>query len=228
VPNKFRRYITINGKPTREYDYSNFHLAMLYALEGQPLDGDAHIIRGLENHRKLVKTTLLKLVNAPPATRIASPKKTALPEGLSWGDLQELVKAKHRPIAKHLGSGIGLTLQKLDAQITEDVMLAMMQKDRLALPIRDSFITYSGLREPLTELMKASYQARVKAVIGVDLDPTFLGQELSDERFTTVEEYPDERMIDNHLCQPKYAGYLRRLKHFLDCQTKEWHTRFSA
>jgi hypothetical protein len=73
-----------------------------------------------------------------------------------------------RPIAKHLGSGIGLTLQKLDAQITEDVMLAMMQKDRLALPIRDSFITYSGLREPLTELMKASYQARVKAMIGVE------------------------------------------------------------
>jgi len=226
VPKKFRRYITINGKPTREYDHSNLHFAMLYAVERQTLDGDAYMIRGLENHRMLVKTTLLKLINAHPTTWIAPAKKTDLPEGLSWDDLLELVKAKHRPIANHLRSGIGLTLQKIDAQIAEDVMLAMMKKDRLALPVRDSFITYTGFREPLVELMKASYQARLKAVTGFDPDLTFLDQQISDERLASD---PDpEEIIDNRLALPEYAGYSRRLEHFLDYRTNDWHKRFGV
>ncbi|MHC2278005.1 hypothetical protein ACVME8_004616 [Bradyrhizobium diazoefficiens] len=70
VPSRLRRYITINGWPTREIDYSNLHLAMIYAKEGLPLDGDAYAIDGLDaRYRKLVKVTLLKLINAPPETR---------------------------------------------------------------------------------------------------------------------------------------------------------------
>src|SRR5262249_37427882 len=39
IPSKYRRFITINGVPTRELDYSNLHAAMLYAREGLPWIG---------------------------------------------------------------------------------------------------------------------------------------------------------------------------------------------
>jgi hypothetical protein len=48
--------------------------------------------------------------------------------------LQELVKAKHEAIAKYLRSGIGLVLQKIDSEIAEDVMRAMMKRDYFADP----------------------------------------------------------------------------------------------
>jgi len=189
VPSKFRRYITINGGPTKEFDYSNLHPAMLYAREGKRLEDDAYIIPGLESYRKLVKITLLKLINAPAEKRISPPKKTALPDGCDWAELQELVKAKHDAIAKYLRSGIGLILQKIDSEIAEDVMRAMMKKDYLVLPIHDSFITYSGLGETLTDVMKSSYHTRMKADVGVDADPTFLEQEISEEGLPSDEEY---------------------------------------
>jgi hypothetical protein len=137
--------------------------------------------------------------------------------------------AKHQPIAKYIRSGIGLELQKTDSEIAEDVMLTMMKKDYLVLSIHDSFITYSGLGELLTEVMKNSYHTRMKADVGVDTDPTFLEHEIREQELPTDEEYPDlPDIIDNRLSEPEYNGYLQRLKHFLDSQTDEWHQRFQV
>jgi hypothetical protein len=229
VPSKFRRYITINGGPTQEFDYSNLHPAMLYAREGKVLAQDAYLIPGLEAHRKLAKITLMKLINAPREKPIASPKKHALPDGIDWADLQALVRSKHEPIAKYLRSGIGLELQKTDSDIAEDVMRAMMARDFLVLPIHDSFVTYSGLGEPLTDVMKSSYHARMKADVGVDADPTFLEQEILDENLPNDEEYPDLLdIVDGRSSDAEYKYYTQRLKDFLDSRTDEWHRRFQV
>jgi hypothetical protein len=48
VPGDKRKFITINGRTTFEYDYSYLHPAMLYAELGLPLADDAYEIEGIE------------------------------------------------------------------------------------------------------------------------------------------------------------------------------------
>ncbi len=229
VPSRLRRYITINNHPTREIDYSNLHLAMIYAQEGLPLAGDAYIIDGLDaRYRKLVKVTLLKLINAPPGTPISPPRGSALPDGLRWDDLQERIIAKHSAIANYFRSGIGIKLQKIDSNVAEDVMMTMMETDHLALPIHDSFITYSGLTDRLSGLMKSSYHRHMRAEIGVDVDLTFLESEVVEESLPPDEEYPDLfDLIDGRSSDPAYVGYKLRLDQFRSTRSPEWIERFS-
>jgi hypothetical protein len=215
VPSRLRGYITINNRPTRELDYSGFQVAMLYAQKGLPLQSDAYTIEGLEDHRQLVKTTLLKLINAPDGTRISPPRGSALPDGVTWVELQERIKAKHLAIADYFRSGIGIELQKIDSDIAEDVMMTMMEEDRLALPIHDSFITYLGLENELRAVMAASYHRHMSREIGIKSDRTFLEREIVAENLPTDEEYPDlSDIIDGRSSNPAYAGYLDRLETF--------------
>jgi hypothetical protein len=128
IPSKYRPYITINEGPTREFDFSNLHAAMLYAMDGLPLKEDAYVLPGLGSHRKLVKTTFFKMMNAREGQKIDPPLPGALPPNVSWEQLQQMILEMHAPIANRLRSGEGIRMQKLDADIAEDVMLRKPRK----------------------------------------------------------------------------------------------------
>ena len=223
VPSAFRRYLTINGVPTRELDYSNLHAAMLYAQAGLPLVEDAYTLPDVApQYRGLVKTTFFKLINARGGQRIRPPARGALPPGFTWAQLQEAIREKHRPIARYLNSGIGLQLQRIDAGIAEDVMLAMMGQDCLVLPIHDSFITYIGSDEVLMAQMRRAYRDRMQAEIGVDPDLTFLDLQVLNEEGGPDIQFLVEQMQE----QPGYESYRQRQGEFLRTRNPAWHARF--
>ena len=167
IPSGYRRWITIQGYPIQELDFSNLHPAILYARKGLPLVADAYTIEGLD--RGLVKTTFFKLLNALPNQRIAAPK-TPLPDGWSWRDVRDAVLEKHKDISDCFNSGVGLELQRIDADICEAVMLAAKDHDQPVLPIHDGFLVLPGAVNLVHEIMTDTYRALFDRDITVDVD----------------------------------------------------------
>ena len=224
IPSGARPYITINDGPTREFDYSNLHAAMLYARKGLPLREDAYLLDGVDpKYRKLIKATFFRLINAKRGQKIQAPKVKLLPPRISWRELQEMVKEKHAPIGEYFNSGEGLRLQRIDADIAEEVMISMMNKDYLALPIHDSFITYSGLGPIIIEEMKIAYRKHMKAEVNIDADDTFLEFEGQHE---LPEDVGIEDIVEKRSYLPGYEGYRARLSQFFRTRTEKWEYRF--
>ncbi|WP_404933713.1 hypothetical protein [Nitratireductor sp. L15S-10] len=169
IPRQYRRFITINGYPTAELDYSNMQIAMLYAQVGEALNDDAYSLEGFPaSHRRLLKTTLLKMINADGV--IPPPRINERPDGWEWNQIQEALREKHQPIARYFNSGIGVRLQRIDSDIAERVVLAMRERGALALPIHDSFIVWEGRQDQLRTAMADAYRECVGGDVGVDAD----------------------------------------------------------
>lgn len=164
IPREYRTRITINEKRTVEVDYSVMHPALMYAEVGAELEGDAYDIGVASVRRDLVKQTFHQLVNA--SGRIA-PKSDFSEQGcgLSWKQLQERVKARHRPIAQFLGTGYGVHLQNKDAQIANRIMLRFLDMGYVCLPVHDSFIVHHGLEHDLAMIMADEFSKQVGAHI---------------------------------------------------------------
>jgi alpha-D-ribose 1-methylphosphonate 5-phosphate C-P lyase len=106
---------------------------MLYAEVGQDMPSDPYALEGVaEEHRRLIKITLMKMINAP-GRRISRPKKMPLPTGWTWKQFQDAIEATHAPIRQYLRSGAGVLLQRKDSDIAETVMLAMQARGILVL-----------------------------------------------------------------------------------------------
>lgn len=157
IPSDYRRFITINGLPTVELDFSGMQLAMLYAKAGLELEGDAYAIAGINpSHRGLIKTMTLKLINATGG--IETPPTSELPDGMVWKDFQEAIFRRHVPIEKYFGSGEGIRLQRLDSDIAERIMMEMLGMGIVALPVHDSFIVQEGHQDTLRDVMLTAYE----------------------------------------------------------------------
>lgn len=177
IPKDDRRYITINGRPTVEVDFSEIHPTMLYLLNGQSAperiydlglmrDGDPLYNPEKEPHktrRKIIKTFVNALINDERQTHKLS-KSKAKQLGLSHDELKDLVLQKHPVIAQATGSDIGVYLQYLDSEIAVRVLVQLMELGITALPIHDSFCVQE---EFVTELIAAMQQA-FTAVMNAD------------------------------------------------------------
>jgi hypothetical protein len=227
VPSAYRKFITINGHATSEYDYSHLHPAMLYAEAGLPLRHDAYEIEGIEptkHNRKLIKTSFLKLINAQKGQRIDRPRNEALPEGWTWEDIQKAIIEKHEPIKHNFRSGVGLKLQKRGAEIAKTVMMRMMKRDIVVLPVHDSFITYHELRSDLEKEMRRAYKEQVGKGIGIKADESLVDSYVS-ELDDSVALSPEE-IVDQHLDLPDYKAYRDRYNEFFRSRTDRWWRRF--
>ncbi|WP_394886807.1 hypothetical protein ACG873_19390 [Mesorhizobium sp. AaZ16] len=222
VPSHLRRYLTINWYPTAELDYSNMQIAMLYADQRLALEGDAYSIEGIPaTHRKLIKRTVLKIINAPG--QIRAPRRVELPEGWTWRQIIDAVREKHAPIARYFGTGEGIRLQKRDADIAETVMLRLMDENILALPIHDSFIVEDGRQNRLRQVMVESYHQHLGQDIPVDADETWV------ETLPADAPLLDElgvRDLEDWLSEteqgPEYANYRQRRRSFLQLKGEAW------
>ncbi|MGS1094082.1 hypothetical protein ACVCNR_05765 [Aquamicrobium terrae] len=211
IPSDYRRFITINGIPTVEVDFSSMQLAMLYAKIGQDLKGDAYAIEGIDpSYRNLVKTTTLKLINGKG--RLSAPLKSALPENMTWKELQALVLERHKPIAEFFHSGEGIRLQRLDSDIAEEVIMEMLAKEVVALPIHDSFIVPEGNLDSLCSVMLAAYQRKMDRTIGLKKARSLFDDLLIDQINLTATERHRLGMA-RFLAKkqaPEYRGYRKR------------------
>jgi hypothetical protein len=225
IPSEYRRDVTINWYPAHEADYSGMQLAMLYAMNGVRLDSDPYAIEGVPtDYRSVIKKALLKLINA--TGRMRPIPQDQLPEGWTWLKLLEAITTKHDPIANHFRTGIGIQLQRVDADIAETVMLTAMEEGKLILPVHDSFLTMQMSRERLTEMMAEAYTHHMGAEIGIKPEHGWL-DELPPEAFEMdalgVEDITDRiTEIEN---QNGYDKYRKRRKDWLDLMGEGWGHR---
>ena len=195
VPKEYRKYITIDGKRTCEYDYSQLGPHMVYYLKGEKMgDEDAYgrVFDG--EHRGIVKSAFSAMIQSSTPLNL-QPKKLDLSEvDLDWPTLRQAILDAHKPIADMFFQGHGNHLQYIDSCIAENMMLNFIRaEDAPVLPVHDSFIMHYAYGElgELEEEMRRSFHGyfkkdiRVDNEIGVMLPSSFDGKD-SDE--LTIEQ----------------------------------------
>ena len=203
VPSEYRKHITMDGKRTCEYDYSQLNPHMVYFLKGEKLgDEDAYDRVFDGEHRGIVKEAFNAMIQA--STDLThKPRKLDLGEvDFDWATLKQAILDAHKPIADVFFQGHGNHLQYIDSCIAENVMLNFIKsKDAPVLPVHDSFIMHHAYGEELGELEEAMRRAfyehfkkdiNVKAEIGVMLPSSFDGKNWDNLSFEQQVQGPPE------------------------------------
>ncbi len=171
---KQRNRILINGNMVVEIDFQGLHINMLYNLEGQEFNGDPYSsIYKEQEIRAILKKAALIALNAK--SKISAIK--AFEYKGNWNvnelrlidtyklkaeDVYSRFETTHSPIAKHLSTGVSVTLQYLDSQIAELVLSHFYKQNIPCLCIHDSFIVEHQYAEELEFVMKESYKKILK------------------------------------------------------------------
>jgi hypothetical protein len=185
IPKEWRKYITINGYPTVELDYSGMHLQMLYAKEGAEITGDPYAIEGVcKNFRDVTKLIFVILFNASSrntalATIKNNPKIKILrnnkyPKGIrNFDEYLKLIEKNYSIISNYFYTGYGVNLQFHDSTIIEKVMLRMIKEyDAVTLPIHDSLITQYQYGSELKSCMEDEFKVLTGGSCKVSLKNT--------------------------------------------------------
>lgn len=72
-------------------------------------------------------------------------------------DICELVQAANLPIEEHFFSDVGISLQRIDSDIVERVIQALLDKGEVLYPEHDSVIVRESLEHEVTQLMRKAY-----------------------------------------------------------------------
>jgi hypothetical protein len=187
----------------------------------------------------LIKRTLLQVINAED--RFEHPRRADLPEGWDFPRLLDAIEAKHARIARHFRSGVGIRLQRRDADVAERVMLTLNAEGILALPVHDSFIVQEGRQARLREVMAATYREAIGQEVGIQADDTLFDELPRDDEvarrfgFENFDQYRlalqaegigdiEEPIVEIEQ-RPDYAQYRVRKQSFLQMMGEEWgHT----
>ena len=170
VPKDYRKHISIDRKPTCEFDYSQLNPNMIYKLESKDIgETDAYdrVFEG--NHRDIVKKAFNAMIQSETPL-IQKPKDINIYElDMSWKDLKEAIITAHKSIEHVFFKGKGNHLQFIDSNIAEGVMLQFVDKNIPIFPIHDSFIMHHayGYLGELEEAMRRSYYDIFKSDIGI-------------------------------------------------------------
>jgi hypothetical protein len=176
IPKDYRRFITINGRPTVEVDFSEMHPTMLYLLKGQSPPENIYDLGirgnqdppydpGIEPHkarRKVIKRFLNALINDERGRyRLNATDQKVL--GMSHEDLLQRMLERHPLLAEVLCTDIGLYLQYLDAEIACKVMSRLKEQYIVALPVHDSFLTQLEFESELVTAMRVGFADQMNA-----------------------------------------------------------------
>lgn len=202
VPTEYRKNITIDGKRTNEYDYSQLNPHMVYILREKELGSEDAYDRVFDGeHRDLVKEAFNAMVqSATPLLR--EPRDIDLSEvDFDWAFLRQAILDAHKPIQDMFFKGHGNYLQYIDSVMAEDIMLKFVKsKFAPVLPVHNSFIVHYGHGElgELEEDMRRAFHGhfkkdlKVKDEIGVMLPSSFDDRESNDLTFEEQVHGPPE------------------------------------
>lgn len=183
-PSVLRKYITINGDPTVELDYSGIHIHLLYAIKRinyAAKKEDPYILDDGIPDRELNKKILLRALNAKTEIKARDSVYNQLrKEGkLATYNLRNkdpiarkltLLKEKHAPIADYIAEDYGIKLQYYDSSIIEKAITYGIKHKIPVLSVHDSVIVqeqYASLIkdkmwEYFTELVNVKLNASVR------------------------------------------------------------------
>ena len=202
MPSEYRKFITIDGKPTCEYDYSQLNPHMAYFMRGRELgseDADSRVFDG--EHRPLVKEAFNTIMQASTPL-LRKPDGIDLSEvEFDWTTLRQAVLDTHTPLSDVFFQGHGNHLHFIDSCIAEKVMLQFVRSDdEPVLPVHDSFIMHYAFGDmgELEEAMRRSFHdyfkkdIKISEDIGVMLPSSFDDREFEDLSIEEIVEGPPE------------------------------------
>ena len=147
-----RRFIQIDGAAATGLDYSAIHIHLLYGLNGlnyADLYGDADPY-SLENEntfeRTVLKLALLVALNAKDENKAiwaTIRKLRKIGEYVTYTSLKKLLGRfadKHSRIRDQFFSGVGLSLQRTEAIVSERVIDYFTERDIPILNVHDCFV----------------------------------------------------------------------------------------
>lgn len=168
IKSRFRKYITIDGQPTVEIDYSCLHLSMLYGLENMKApEGDLYDVVGIDcKYRPIVKKAVNIAINAETETSALRAIQQEYPEFIQeYGCtppppkvILQAVKDTHPLVSKYLCSNYGVHLQNIDSSIAEKILLSFAKDNICCLCIHDSFIVSKEYLYRLQQVMSDYFQ----------------------------------------------------------------------
>ena len=169
VPSKYRSRIVIDGKRTKEYDFSGLHPNILYAMNHLTFPDDPYdnLVKGVP--RKACKVAFNVMLNSSKELK-TFPDLNLSQYGVKWAVLSAAIIERHKQIAHHFYTGIGKELQKIDSDIAEDIMLHFAKMRVPVLPIHDSFVMHHGYEKELQDAMGKAFRDRFGQEIGIKLE----------------------------------------------------------
>ena len=172
VPSEYRPYISISGKKTCEYDFSQLNPHMVYFLRDKELGSEDAYDRVFDcDHRDLVKEAFNAMMQSSTPL-LKEPEDIDLSEmDFDWPFLRQAIMDAHKPIQDMFFKGHGNYLQYVDSVMAEDVMLKFAKSDYApVLPIHDSFIMQFafGESDELEEDMRRAFYGQFKKDIKID------------------------------------------------------------
>ena len=175
IPSRLRPFITINGKPTVELDYSTMHPRMLYAHIGMECPADPYNVGFNSDRRDLVKKAFNALINASGRIQpFNNPEDGPVFDedeiGMSWNKFLDHIKSYHPKLKDLFGTGIGLKFQRKDSDIAEATMLHFTKRNIPILPVHDSFIMHHGYEDELRNVMEREFAKKVGTSIPIKVD----------------------------------------------------------
>ena len=161
-----RPHIYINEESTTDIDFSAYHIRMLYHKEGIDYTEDPYLVCGGPEMRNIYKSVGLISINAKNNKSAYGAindelEKNNIPLPKIDKPLVSLIKTfrdAHKPIAKYLFSGIGLTLQNIDSHIMNAILMRLMDKGILGLSVYDSVIVAEQHEAFTKEVMTKEYK----------------------------------------------------------------------
>ena len=184
VPSEYRKHITLDGKKTCEYDYSQLNPHMAYFSHGKELGSEDAYGRVFDgNHRDLVKEAFNAMMQASTELRKKPDKLDLSSVDMDWSTLRGAILKAHKPIEDMFFKGFGNHLQYIDSCIAEQVMLQFVEWNHPILPVHDSFIMHYAFGDmgELEEAMRRAFfnhfkkDIKVKGEIGVMLPSSMDG-----------------------------------------------------
>lgn len=192
-PKQLRKYIILNGEPTIELDFSSIHILLLYANLGENFldEGkDAYTIEG-HDFRKAMKIVMMSAINAKPDERrdgdtrakhaawktlVFKCNEDRVKHGISSPDqlspLLEVMKERHKPIARFLSSGKGIELMKQDSDIAIALIKWHTEIGVPILTVHDSFIVPISFMPFTIDMMNQAYARQVSRFLGAGYNST--------------------------------------------------------
>ena len=172
VPSDYRPFITIAGKKTCEYDFSQLNPHMVYFLRDKELGSEDAYDRVFDGgHRDLVKEAFNAMMQSSTPLH-KEPEDINLSEmDFDWPFLRQAIMDAHKPIQDMFFKGHGNYLQYVDSVMAEDVMLKFAKSNYApVLPMHDSFIMQFvfGESDELEEDMRRAFYGQFKKDIKID------------------------------------------------------------
>lgn len=167
-----RNELLINGQSVVELDYGQMFLRMLYAdtEAGAPDVEDLYAIPGCSYSRDgLKKITTAALTTDSVLTRMPEDTRKHFSDAISFDEVMEQIKGYHAPIAHHFFTGIGMKLQKREADIMVKLLLKAKAEDLILLPLHDGVLGIRGEERRIKELMRDVFRKETgaEAVVGI-------------------------------------------------------------